>query len=178
VAVYLSRFFRLMDTFLHGLAVLSVSVDTVCQASGRFHNWHMGMARRQDSGILNGSSGIQPMSTILIGMQKGSEVLPSRPIQARWKGHNLAVHAAMVHRSDIEDVGPMTKESAGFFRWRVTHLATGFSGAKFMHLSDALKVAKLFDSLFSSNTKEEIKENTELVEMFTSEVIKNGGRLT
>ena len=117
------------------------------------------------------------MTTILIGMQEGSEVMLSRPIQARWKGKNLAVHAAMVHRADIEDVGPMTKESHGLNRWRITHLATGFAAAKFIHLSDALRVAKLFDSLFTYSTGEEIKENKELVEMFTEQVHKNGGIL-
>lgn len=117
------------------------------------------------------------MATILLGMMKGDEILPSRPIQARWKGKNVAVHAAMVYRYDIEDVGPATKESLGSFRWRVTHLATGFSAARFMHLTDALKVAKLFDSLFVFNTKEEIHGDKELVQMFTEEVRRNGGIL-
>lgn len=114
----------------------------------------------------------------MIGMQlRSGEVLPSRHIQARWKGNNLAVHAALVHRADIEDVGPMTKESHGLIRWNVTHLATGFAAAKFMHLSDALKVAKLFDSLFIHSTKSAVKSDTELVEMFRTEVRKNGGIL-
>lgn len=117
------------------------------------------------------------MATILLGMMKGSERLQDRPIQTRWRGRNVAIHAAMVYRSDIEDVGPATKESIGSFRWRVTHLATGFSAARFMHLTDALKVAKLFDSLFNYNTGEEMKENKELVELFTEEVKNNGGIL-
>ena len=117
------------------------------------------------------------MATILLGMMKGSERLQDRPIQARWKGNNVAVHAAMVYRSDIEDVGPATKECFGSFRWRLTHLATGFSAARFMHLTDAMNVAKLFDSLFVFNTKEEIHGNKELVQMFTEEVKNNGGIL-
>jgi hypothetical protein len=117
------------------------------------------------------------MASILLGMMNCDEILPSRPIQARWKGKNTAVHASIVYRNDIEDVGPATKESLVSFRWSVTHLCTGFSAARFVHLTDAIKVAKLFDSLFVFNTKEEIHGNKELVQMFTEEVKNNGGIL-
>jgi hypothetical protein len=119
------------------------------------------------------------MASILIGMMKKGtgEILYDRPIQVRWKGKNTAVHASMVYRDDLEADGPATKESNVHFRWRFTHLATGFSAAKFMYLSDAIKVAKLFDSLFNFNTGEEMKENKEFVQMFTEEVRNNGGIL-
>ena len=145
---------------------------------GRFDHWHIVCAGWQNCRIVSGQFGIDPMSSITIGLQsRDGEVLPSRQIQARWKGNNLAVHAAMVHRADIEDVGPATKDSHVNFRWRVTHLGTGFAAAKFMHLTDALKVAKLFDSLFVHTTKSAVKADTELVEMFGAEVRKNGGIL-
>jgi hypothetical protein len=119
------------------------------------------------------------MASILIGMVKKStgERLQDQPIQVRWKGKNTAVHASFVHRNDIEDVGPATKETPVHFRWRLTHLATGFSAAKFMCLVDAIRVAKLFDSLFNYNTGEEMKANKELIQMFTEEVRNNGGIL-
>ena len=119
------------------------------------------------------------MASVLVGTMKKStdERLKYLPIQARWKGKNTSVHASLVYRDDLEDVGPATKETPVHFRWRLTHLATGFSAARFMHLTDAIKVAKLFDSLFVFNTKEEIHQNKELVQMFTEEVRNNGGIL-
>jgi hypothetical protein len=117
------------------------------------------------------------MASILVGMMTGEEILPSRPVMARWKGKNTAVHASIVYRRDLEDVGPATKETPVNFRWRLTHLATGFSVAKFMYLSDAVKVAKIFDSLFSYKTKEELQEDKDLVSMFTEEIRNNGGIL-
>jgi hypothetical protein len=127
--------------------------------------------------FLMGNQAIGPMASILVGMMCGDEVLPSLPIQTRWKGKNTAVHASLVYRNDIEAMGPATKDTPVHFRWRLTHLATGFSAAKFMCLTDALKVAKLFDSLFNYTTEEEIKENKEFVQMFTEEVKNNGGIL-
>jgi hypothetical protein len=117
------------------------------------------------------------MASILVGMMRGDEVLPPLPIQTRWKGKNTAVHASLVYRKDIEAMGPATKDTPLHFHWRVTHIKTGFSAARFMYLTDALKVAKLFDSLFNYNTEEEMKENKEFVQMFTEEVEKNGGIL-
>jgi hypothetical protein len=119
------------------------------------------------------------MASILIGMVKKStgERLQDQPIQVRWKGKNTAVHASIVYRNDIEAMGPATKETPVHFRWRLTHLATGFSAAKFMCLVDAIRVAKLFDSLFNYNTGEEMKANKELFQMFTEEVRNNGGIL-
>jgi hypothetical protein len=124
-----------------------------------------------------GNQAIGPMASILVGMMNGEEILPSRPVMARWKGENVGVHAAMVYRSDLEDVGPATKETPVHFRWRLTHLGTGFSAARFMCLVDAVRVAKLFDSLFNYSTGEALKENKELVQMFTEEVKNNGGIL-
>jgi hypothetical protein len=117
------------------------------------------------------------MASILLGMMNGEEILPSRPVMARWKGENVGVHASLVYRQDLEAMGPATKETPVHFRWRLTHLGTGFAAARFMCLTDALKVARMFDSLFNYTTKEEIKENKELVEMFTEEVRNNGGIL-
>lgn len=119
------------------------------------------------------------MASVLIGMVNEStgERLQTRPIQARWKGKNTAVHASIVYRNDIEDVGPATKKTWVHFRWRLTHLGTGLSAAKFMCLVDAIRVARLFDSLFDYNTGEEMKKNKELIQMFTEEVRNNGGIL-
>ena len=127
--------------------------------------------------FLMGTQAIGSMASILVGMMRGDEVLPSLPIQTRWKGKNTAVHASLVYRNDIEAMGPATKETPVHFRWRLTHLSTGFSAARFMCLTDALKVARMFDSLFNYTTEEEIKENKEFVQMFTEEVKKNGGIL-
>jgi hypothetical protein len=126
-----------------------------------------------------GTQTIGSMASILIGMMNKDtgERLYDRPIQVRWKGKNTAVHASMVYRRDLEDDGPATKETPVRFRWRLTHLATGFSAAQFIHLSDAIKVAKLFDSLFNFKTKEEIQQDKDLVSMFTEEIRNNGGIL-
>jgi hypothetical protein len=117
------------------------------------------------------------MATILVQLQKGDASPRFQPIQARLKGKNTAVHAIMVYRNDLEDVGPATKETPVHFRWRLTHLATGFSAAKFMCLVDAMRVAKLFDSLFTFKTEEEIQQDKDLVSMFTEDVRNNGGIL-
>jgi hypothetical protein len=118
-----------------------------------------------------------PMATILVRLQKGDASPRFQHIQARWKGENTAVHASIVYRNDIEDVGPATKETRVHFRWNLTHLATGLTAAKFMCLVDAMRVAKLFDSLLNYDTGEEMKENKELIQMFTEEVRNNGGIL-
>ena len=117
------------------------------------------------------------MATILVHLQNRNGASCSQPIQARWRGKNTAVHASMVHRNDIEGVGPATKETRVHFRWRLTHLATGLSAAKFMYLVDAMRAAKIFDSLFIHDTGEEMKANKELIELFTEDVRNNGGFL-
>ena len=117
------------------------------------------------------------MATILVQLQKGDASPRFQPIQARWRGKNTAVHASIVYRNDLEDVGPATKETPVHFRWNLTHLATGLTAAKFMCLVDAMRVAKLFDSLLNYDTGEEMKENKELIQMFTEDVRNNGGIL-
>ena len=117
------------------------------------------------------------MSSILIKTVHPStgNVITSRPVQCRWKGTNLAVHSKMVYRADIESIGPATKNSYHKLKWTITHIHSGFAAAVFLHLSDAVKMAKLFDSLFTFTTKEEGQSMKELGEMFNQEIAKNGG---
>jgi len=174
VAVYLMRFVRFLFFCPLILAASRPSMTGPVDGSTSGTRYEHGALILV---FLMGTQAIGPMASIFVGMMRGEEILPSRPVMARWKGKNVGVHAAMVYRSDLEDVGPATKECFGSFRWRVTHLCTGFSAARFMNLTDAIKVAKLFDSLFKFNTKEEIHGNKELVQMFTEEVRNNGGIL-
>ena len=115
---------------------------------------------------------------ILIGMIRGDLILPSLPILARWKGKNLAVHATMVSRGDLDgNMGPAPKDHPVKQRWRIAHLPTGYSAARFESLSAAVSVAKDFDSLFIHNNKEEIKKDKDLCELFGETVAKKGGIL-
>jgi hypothetical protein len=117
-------------------------------------------------------------NTILIGMMQGDLILPSLPFRARWKGKNLAVHATMVSRPDLDgNMGPAPKDFPVEHRWCIAHLPTGYSVARFDSLSAAVSVAKDFDSLFIYNNEEEIKKDKDLCELFRETVVKKGGIL-
>jgi hypothetical protein len=79
VAVYLSRFFRLLDTVLHGLRRFG-------WLGGRFHKWHTIKAQGSKCRILNKSTAPTAMSRII-----EQQMIRAINYQENWRKDNTAV---------------------------------------------------------------------------------------